>query len=155
MAQLVAQAKADPNALSYASAGVGTTPHLAAELFRQTAGSSMTHVPYPGGGPAITSVLAGQTQFVFTSLLPVQAFLKAGRMRALGIAAEARSPVLPAVPTFSEQGIPLVTGTWFGVVTSSRRLVSQPANRPAESASPASERAPRRRTPICVGVMAQ
>jgi tripartite-type tricarboxylate transporter receptor subunit TctC len=112
--QLVAVGKANPDALNYASWGVGSSAHLAAELFRQTTGSAMTHVPYPGGGPAITSVLAGQTQFVFSSLLPVQGFLKAGKMRALGIAAEARSPVLPNVPTFNEQGIPLVTGTWFG-----------------------------------------
>lgn len=115
--QLVAEGKLHPDALNYASWGVGSSAHLAAELFRQTTGSSMTHVPYPGGGPAITSVLAGQTQFVFTSLLPVQGFLKAGKMRALGIAAEARSPVLAAVPTFNEQGIPLVTGTWFGAFT--------------------------------------
>ncbi|HEY4375413.1 MAG TPA: tripartite tricarboxylate transporter substrate binding protein [Burkholderiales bacterium] len=113
--QLVAEAKAHPDALNYASWGVGSSAHLAAELFRQTTGASMTHVPYPGGGPAITSVLAGQTQFVFTSLLPVQGFLKSGRMRALGIAAESRTPALPNVPTFNEQGIPLVTGTWFGV----------------------------------------
>lgn len=112
--QLVVEAKTHPDALNYASWGVGSSAHLAAELFRQTTGSSMTHVPYPGGGPAITSVLAGQTQFVFTSLLPVQGFLKGGRMRALGIAAESRTPALPSVPTFNEQGIPLVTGTWFG-----------------------------------------
>ncbi|MDB5806614.1 MAG: tripartite tricarboxylate transporter substrate binding protein [Betaproteobacteria bacterium] len=113
--QLVAEGRAHPDALNYASWGVGSSAHLAAELFRQTTGSSMTHIPYPGGGPAITSVLAGQTQFVFSSVLPVQGFLKAGKMRALGIAAEGRSTALPDVPTFNEQGIPLVTGAWFGV----------------------------------------
>jgi len=113
--QLVAEGRAKPDELNYASWGVGSSAHLAAELFRQTTATPMTHIPYPGGGPAITSVLAGQTQFVFSSLLPVQGFLKAGKMRALGIAAESRSTVLPEVPTFVEQDIALTTGTWFGV----------------------------------------
>ena len=112
--QLVAEGRARPDELNYASWGVGSSAHLAAELFRQTTATSMTHIPYPGGGPAITSVLAGQTQLVFSSMLPVQGFLKAGKMRALGIASETRSAVLPEVPTFAEQGIPLSTGTWFG-----------------------------------------
>jgi tripartite-type tricarboxylate transporter receptor subunit TctC len=117
---LVAAGKGSPGSMNYASWGNGSGAHLAAELFRQTTGTPATHIPYAGGGPALNSVLAGQTDFLFASVLPVQAMLKANRLRALGVAAETRLASLPDVPTFKEQGIPLVTGTWFGVFVPAR-----------------------------------
>jgi tripartite-type tricarboxylate transporter receptor subunit TctC len=116
---LIALIKAEPNKYSYASPGTGTPPQLVGELFRITLGlgHDLVHVPFKGGGEAIASALGGQTQVSFGSLAPAVPLVKDGRLRALAVASNARSPVLPDVPTMAEAGYPEVEGeSWFAVV---------------------------------------
>ena len=111
---LVAQLKAKPDKYSYASAGNGTAPHFAAELFKLSTGTSMVHVPYKGSSPAITDTLSGQTQFMFPSLFTAAPFVKSGRLRALAVAGPKRSALLPDVPTLKEAGVDGVDVTqWY------------------------------------------
>jgi tripartite-type tricarboxylate transporter receptor subunit TctC len=102
--QMVARAKAKPNELSYASAGIGTTPHLAAELLKITAGITVTHVPYPGAGPAIQAILAGTVPLMCASLPGAHPGIKAGTLRALAVTGAARWFDMPEVPTMLELG---------------------------------------------------
>lgn len=119
--ELVALAKSKPGQLNYASPGGGTTGHLAAELFKRMAGVDMVIVPYKGGGPAVASVLAGQTQFTFATALSVQPHMKAGRARGLAVSTLQRSPNFPDLPTVSEAGVPgFDVMTWHGVVVPAR-----------------------------------
>lgn len=113
--QLVAMAKASPGKLSYASAGAGTPPHLAAELFKQQAGIFATHIPYRGAAPALQDVMAGQADYVFD---PGIAFphIRSGKVKLLGVASTKRSPFFPEVPTLAEQGVKgAELDIWFGV----------------------------------------
>jgi tripartite-type tricarboxylate transporter receptor subunit TctC len=102
--QLVARAKANPNELSYASAGIGTTPHLAGELLKITAGINLTHVPYPGAGPAIQAILAGTVPLMCASLPGAHPGIKAGTLRALAVTGDKRWFDMPDVPTMLELG---------------------------------------------------
>ncbi len=103
--ELVAVMKANPGKYNnYATAGVGTTPHLSGELFKLTTGVDMAHVPFPGAGPAMQSTVAGHTPIMFTTLAPAVPQIKAGNLCALAVLAAARSPVLPDVPTMAEAG---------------------------------------------------
>ena len=111
---LVAYSKAHPGKLNFASYGIGSSPHLGTELLIQATGLDAMHVPYQGGGPAQASVLAGQTDFLMSSILPVLSLIQSGRLVGLGVAADERLKSLPQVPTLKEQGIDLATGTWFG-----------------------------------------
>jgi tripartite-type tricarboxylate transporter receptor subunit TctC len=113
--ELIALAKAKPGTLAFASAGNGTSGHLALEVFRMAAGIDATHVPYKGGGPALTEVLAGQVQALFSIALAATPQIKAGKLRALAITSGKRSPVAPELPTIAEAGFPgfEVIG-WFG-----------------------------------------
>jgi tripartite-type tricarboxylate transporter receptor subunit TctC len=104
--ELVALLKANPGKYSYASPGRGTPGHLAAELFRLPRGLDVTHVPFKGGNPAITSTVAGHTPISFSSLPTAAPHVKAGTLRALAVLSAKRSPVLPDVPTTAEAGIP-------------------------------------------------
>ncbi len=104
--ELVAYAKANPGKLTYASSGIGSTYHLAAELFSAQTGVRMTHIPYKGAAPAIQDVLAGHVDVMFDNMSSAIANLKAGRVRALGVAALERYPGLPDLPTIAEQGVP-------------------------------------------------
>ncbi len=108
----------DTNTLNFASPGVGTTPHLAAELLRNRSGIKMNHVPYRGGGPALTDVIAGHVQLTF--LTPVaEGHIRSGEVTALAVAAEERLESLPEIPTFAEAGLPLPeinAGAWFGIL---------------------------------------
>ena len=104
--ELVAYAKAHPGKLTYASSGIGSTYHLAGELFCAQTGIKMTHVPYKGAAPAIQDVLAGHVDLMFDNVSSAIPNLKAGRVRALGVAALARYPALPELPTIAEQGVP-------------------------------------------------
>ena len=104
--QLVALAKARPGALSYATAGIATGIHLTTELFMMTAGISMVHVPYKGGAPAATDLIAGQTAVMFNNVITAVPHVKTGRLRALAVTTAARSPALPETPTVSESGYP-------------------------------------------------
>ena len=105
IADLVARAKADPAAFSYATAGIGTTPHLSGELMKLEAGIQMTHVPYGGAGPAIQAVLAGTTPIACASIPPVLAQIKSGALTALAVTSRLRWPDVPDVPTMIEQGL--------------------------------------------------
>jgi hypothetical protein len=101
---LVAQLKAKPDKYTYASAGNGTAPHFAAELFKLNAGVIMLGVPYKGAAPAVSDTIGGQTQFMFPSLFTALPHVKSGKLRALAIAGPRRSPLLPDVPTLKEAG---------------------------------------------------
>ncbi len=113
---LIAQLKAKPDRYSYASAGNGTAPHFAAELFKLNSGTSMVGVPYKGSSPAITDTLGGQTQFMFPSLFTAYPYVKSGKLRAMAIAGPKRSASLPDVPTLAEAGVEGVDVTqWYGL----------------------------------------
>jgi tripartite-type tricarboxylate transporter receptor subunit TctC len=114
--ELVAHLKAHPGELNYASYGAGSGPHLAAGLFQDVTGTSMQHVPYGGGSPATIAVLRGEVQMLLAGSLAVGAQIQSGGLKPLAIAAEARSPAFPTVPTFREQGIDYLSGTWFGLL---------------------------------------
>jgi tripartite-type tricarboxylate transporter receptor subunit TctC len=115
--ELVALAKRQPGALSYASSGIGSTGHIAAELFSRQAGIRMLHVPYKGNAQSLADLLGGQVQLMFDQMSTSIPQLKAGKLRALGVTSRARSPLLPDVPTIAEQGL---TGfedvTWTGLM---------------------------------------
>lgn len=113
--ELVAAVKARQGGFTFASAGNGTSGHLALELFRMTSGTSFVHVPYKGGGPALQETVAGQVQALFSIALAATPQIKAGRVRALAITSAQRSPVAPDLPTVAESGYPgfEVIG-WFG-----------------------------------------
>ncbi len=115
VSELVALAKSRPGKVAFASAGNGTTGHLALELFKQRAGIDVVHVPYKGGGPALAEVVAGQVQALFSFALAATQQVKAGRVRALAISSGKRSAVAPGLPTVAELGFPgyEVVG-WFG-----------------------------------------
>ena len=114
--ELIAQAKATPGRLNYASGGSGTNMHLAMELLKMMAGIQVEHVPYKGAAPALQDVLGGRVQMMITNLPPLLPHIKAGRLRALAMADAQRSALLPEVPTMSEAG---VTGykadLWWGM----------------------------------------
>jgi tripartite-type tricarboxylate transporter receptor subunit TctC len=112
---LVAQLKAKPDKYTYASAGNGTAPHYAAELFKLNAGVVMLGVPYKGSAPAISDTIGGQTQFMFPSLFTALPHVKSGKLRALAVAGPKRSALLPDVPTLKESGIEGVdVQQWYG-----------------------------------------
>lgn len=113
---LVTQLKAKPDAYTYASAGNGTAPHYAAELFKLAAGVEMTGIPYKGSAPAVTDTIGGQTQFMFPSLFTAYPHVKSGKLRALAVAGPKRAAVLPDVPTLKEAGVDGVDVLqWYGV----------------------------------------
>ncbi len=114
--ELVGMAKARPGAINFGSGGVGTTPHMAAELFLFTAGIRMTHVAYRGEAPAIADVLAGQLPLLFSNVSVVTGQVKTGALRALAVTSPKRAPGLPGVPTLAEAGIKGAdVETWFGL----------------------------------------
>jgi tripartite-type tricarboxylate transporter receptor subunit TctC len=114
--ELIAYAKAQPGKLSYASAGTGTTPHLAADEFIRRAGLDIVHVPYRGSAPGVMDVLGGNVQMTFVSMGPHMQFVERGDLRILGVAAQKRVDYLPDVPTFAEQGLPgFEASTWFAL----------------------------------------
>jgi tripartite-type tricarboxylate transporter receptor subunit TctC len=116
LAEFIAYAKARPRELNYASYGAGSGPHLATELFQSKTGVSMVHVPYGGGGPAALGAMTNQVEALFSSVLPVLGMLRGGTLKALAIASDQRSELLPTVPTFAESGLDYRTGTWFGLL---------------------------------------
>ena len=104
--ELVAWAKANPGKINFASAGTGTATHLGLELFKLTTGIDAVHVPYKGGAPATTDLIAGQVQLLFVSIPSVLPHVKGGRLRALAVSTPKRSASAPDVPTVAEQGYP-------------------------------------------------
>jgi tripartite-type tricarboxylate transporter receptor subunit TctC len=112
----VAYVKARPGELNYASYGVGSGPHLAAELFQSVTGTHIVHVPYGGGGPAALGVIGNTVQMLFSSVVPVLGMVRGGSVKAIALAADRRLALLPEVPTFKESGVDYVSGTWFGIL---------------------------------------
>ncbi|HEX4326417.1 MAG TPA: tripartite tricarboxylate transporter substrate binding protein [Burkholderiales bacterium] len=119
--ELIALAKAKPGALNYASAGSGTTPHLAGVLFCQMAGVQMVHVPYKGSGPAVTGLLAGEVDLMLSPALTVLPYIKANRLRALATTGAKRSAAFPELPTVAEAGLPgFEASQWYAVLAPAR-----------------------------------
>jgi tripartite-type tricarboxylate transporter receptor subunit TctC len=115
--QLIALAKAKPGQLNYASNGVGSSTHLATELFKMMTKTDLVHVPYKGLGPATTDLLSGQVQIMFSSAVAMMPHAKAGRLRAIAMTGAKRSPAIPDVPTVAEAGVPdYESGSWYGIV---------------------------------------
>uniref|UniRef100_C5CPB2 ABC transporter substrate-binding protein n=1 Tax=Variovorax paradoxus (strain S110) TaxID=543728 RepID=C5CPB2_VARPS len=115
--ELVAYAKANPGKLSYASSGNGASSHLAGVLFNSVAGTDLQHIPYKGTGPALNDLLGNQVSMTFTDILTALPYVRAGKLRALGVATLARSQALPEVPTIAEQGYKgYDVSVFFGIV---------------------------------------
>lgn len=104
--ELVNLAKSQPGKLSFASAGIGTTPHMAGEMFKARIQQNITHVPYKGSGPAMTDLIAGQVQMTFSSITAALPFIKDGRLRGLATTGEKRALALSNLPTIAESGFP-------------------------------------------------
>src|SRR5882672_3876272 len=117
LAEYVKEANSKPGGIAYGTSGVGSAGHLAGELFRLTAKANLTHVPYKGGGPAMSDLLGGQIPSVFASATTATPQVKAGKLRALGSTGTKRSAALPDVPTIAEQGYPGYQATnWYAYV---------------------------------------
>ena len=117
VAELVAIAKAKPNSLNYASSGVGSTQHLAGELFQITTGAKIVHVPYKGSGPAVVDLIAGHVTMNFDTMPPVLPHIRSGKLRALGVTTPQRASQLAQVPTMIESGLQGFEMTnWYGVM---------------------------------------
>jgi tripartite-type tricarboxylate transporter receptor subunit TctC len=116
VAELIAHAKANPGKLTYASAGIGSTVHLASEFFKRSAGVDILHVPYKGTGPAITDLIGGQVQMMFGPVVNTLPLAQAGKLSALAVTSAARSALAPDLPTVAESGLPgfEVVG-WYGL----------------------------------------
>jgi tripartite-type tricarboxylate transporter receptor subunit TctC len=114
--ELIAEAKAQPGKLTYASAGNGTSIHLAGELFTAMTGTDIVHVPYRGSGPAVTDLLGGQVDMMFDSVASARPYVQAGRLVALAVTTARRSSAMPEVPTVAEAGVAgYALVPWFGV----------------------------------------
>lgn len=117
VAELVAQAKANPGRFNCSSGGNGTSQHLACELFKDTAKVNIKHVPYKGNAAAMTDVIAGQVEMLFDQMATAVPHVKSGRVRALAVTTAKRSAAMPEVPTVAESGFPGFDATaWFGIV---------------------------------------
>ncbi|MDR6604220.1 tripartite-type tricarboxylate transporter receptor subunit TctC [Achromobacter deleyi] len=115
--ELIAYAKKNPDKLSYASSGNGASSHLAGILFNKMAGTQIMHIPYKGTGPALNDLLGGQVSMSFTDILTALPYIKAGKLRAIGLASAQRSEALPDLPTLSEQGLGgYDVSVFFGIV---------------------------------------
>jgi tripartite-type tricarboxylate transporter receptor subunit TctC len=117
VADLVAFAKANPGKLNYSTGGIGTLPHLNAELFKSVSGTNILHVPYKGGGPSLMAVVAGEVQMTFDTVSTSLQLINDGKLRALAIVGPKRAPELPDVPAMPEVGFPAVTsGAWTALL---------------------------------------
>lgn len=117
VADLIAYAKANPGKLNYSTGGIGTLPHLTAELFKKLTGTNIVHVPYKGGGLALNAVMTGETQLTFDVIGTSLPLIKAGKVRAIAVGSAKRSAELPDVPTMVEAGFPqLTTGAWTAIL---------------------------------------
>jgi tripartite-type tricarboxylate transporter receptor subunit TctC len=115
--QLVALSRAAPGRLNYSSPGIGTDPHMAAELFQNLAGVRWTHIPYGGGGPAASAVMGGQVDLTFLPTSVGTPFVKAGKLKGLAISTARRSALLPGLPTIAESGVDgFAAEAWSGIL---------------------------------------
>ena len=116
IADLIAAAKAEPDKLSYGTYGTGTSAHLAGELFKNMAKVNLTTVPYKGAAPAITDLIGGQIQVMFTTVASAASLIQGGQLRALAVTSVQRSPAFPDVPTVAEAGVPGYSAeSWYGL----------------------------------------
>jgi tripartite-type tricarboxylate transporter receptor subunit TctC len=115
VAEFIAYAKANPGKINFASGGVGTSPHLSGELFKAMTGVNLVHVPYRGGAPALTDLLAGQVQVLFDNLPGPIGHIRTGRVRALGVTASKRVDSIPDVPTIGETVPGYEATVWYGI----------------------------------------
>jgi tripartite-type tricarboxylate transporter receptor subunit TctC len=116
IADLIAAAKTDPEKLSYGTFGTGTSAHLAGELFKNMAGVNLTTVPYKGAAPAITDLVGGQIQVMFTTVASAASLIAGGQLRALAVTSAERSPAFPQLPTVAEAGVPgYAAESWYGL----------------------------------------
>jgi len=113
---LILLAKARPGALNYPSAGAGTTSFLSAELFKSMAGVNIVHVPYKGGGPALISVVSGETSIYFAPIPPTLPHIQQGRLRSIAVATSKRLPAMPDMPTVSESVAGYESANWYGLL---------------------------------------
>lgn len=117
VADLLSLARSKPGSMNYASAGVGSATHLAGALFNIVTSSEIKHVPYKGGGPALTDLMGGQVDLTLENILAVSSHIKSGKLRALAVTTDKRSSVLPDLPTVAESGYPTYNvGGQFGLV---------------------------------------
>jgi tripartite-type tricarboxylate transporter receptor subunit TctC len=117
VADLVSVSKSTPGGLSFGTSGTGGTPHIAGELLKTRTGANLVHVPYKGGGQALTDVVGGNIPLVYTAVAGAHGFVKSGKVRALAVSSATRSPALPEVPTFAEAGVPdFVVDSWVGLL---------------------------------------
>jgi tripartite-type tricarboxylate transporter receptor subunit TctC len=115
--QLIALAKKEPGKINYASNGAGGSSHMAVELFKMMTGTDMVHIPYKGLSPALTELLSGEVQVMFSSAVAMLPQVKAGKLRAIAMTGGKRSPAIPDIPTVAEAGVPgYETGSWYGIV---------------------------------------
>ena len=115
--EVIALAKAKPGAFNFASAGVGSSSHLAGELFRILASADIVHVPYKGAGPAMVDVLSGQVQLYFATMPAAMPHVKTGKLAPVAVTSARRSQALPDLPTIAESGVPAYeASTWYGVL---------------------------------------
>ena len=122
--EFIAYAKANPGKLNMASAGIGTAPHVAGELFKMMAGVDMVHVPYRGDGPALTDLIGGQVQVMFAAMPSSIEYIRAGKLRALAVTTATRSEALPDIPTVGDFVPGYEASGWYGI--------GAPKNTPAE-----------------------
>jgi tripartite-type tricarboxylate transporter receptor subunit TctC len=121
LGELVRLAKEKPGEIGYATSGNGTSPHAAGEMFAEQAGIRWQHVPYRGSAPAITDVLAGNVPVLIDNIISTIGHIRDGRLRALAVTTEARSPLLPEVPTVAEQGFPgFAAASWMALAAPAR-----------------------------------
>jgi tripartite-type tricarboxylate transporter receptor subunit TctC len=123
VAELIAYAKANPGRLNYGSAGIGSTSHIAAELFKSMAGVNLQHIAYRGTGPSLVDLVAGRVQLVIDNLPPIVQLIRSGTVRALAVSTESRSTLMPDLPTISESGLP-------GFAAYSWQMVAAPTGTP-------------------------
>ena len=115
--ELIALAKATPDKISYGSPGAGNPNHLAGELFKSTAGVNLVHVPYKGAALVITDVIAGHVPIAFVTLAAALPHVRSGKLKALAVTSERRSPAAPNIPTMSEANLPgIEIVEWFGIL---------------------------------------
>ena len=121
IADLIAAAKAEPDKLSYGTFGTGTSAHLAGELFKNMAKVNLTTVPYKGAAPAITDLIGGQIQVMFTTVASAASLIAGGQLRALAVTSAERSPAFPQLPTVAEAGVPgYAAESWYGLFAPAR-----------------------------------